>query len=271
MSYYGNIDSIEKRKNAVAMLSGDVRQVETLLRQTDGQPFPIVEIQWYDKVYNINSYELSVVLYDALRHDDFQDLFVSRHVQELLDLHKQLCPPMCRIDYGDLDFIQWNDWGDYFEEEETRILLDDGVRQIDIDLTNYGIQHKEKEVVRLLKDCASPYFLNRTDIGINDKGVVYGYFEVAPMLSILENQMYDQWQFHGLSAFNGEVNGLSNDSLECVVFRLFQAAAGSRILYLVDKYITPLARAKGEELMKKYNAYYPMIRFNPNEIEKSDI
>ena len=38
-----------------------------------------------------------------------------------------------------------------------------------------------------------------------------------------------------------------------------------RILYLVDKYITDEARAKGEELMRKYDAYYPIIRRKPEE------
>lgn len=36
-----------------------------------------------------------------------------------------------------------------------------------------------------------------------------------------------------------------------------------RIHYLVDKYITDEARAKGEELMRKYDAYYPILRHKP--------
>lgn len=63
MSNYVNIDSIEKKKNAAAMLSGDVRQVEALSRQFNGQPLPIAEIQWCDNVYNVNSYELSIVFW----------------------------------------------------------------------------------------------------------------------------------------------------------------------------------------------------------------
>ena len=63
MSNYVNIDSIEKKKNAVAMLSGDLRQVESLLQQAKGQPLPIGEIQWCNNVNNVNSYELSIVFW----------------------------------------------------------------------------------------------------------------------------------------------------------------------------------------------------------------
>jgi hypothetical protein len=35
---------------------------------------------------------------------------------------------------------------------------------------------------------------------------------------------------------------------------------------LVDKYISDEARAKGEELMRKYDAYYPILRRKPEEI-----
>ena len=52
-----------------------------------------------------------------------------------------------------------------------------------------------------------------------------------------------------------------------IVFDLFNAAASQRILYLVDKYITEEARAKGEELMRKYDAYFPILRHKP----KSDV
>ena len=55
MSYYGNIDSFEKKRNTIAILSGDVKQVETLLRQANGQPLPIAEIHWGNVVYTVNS------------------------------------------------------------------------------------------------------------------------------------------------------------------------------------------------------------------------
>ncbi len=50
-----------------------------------------------------------------------------------------------------------------------------------------------------------------------------------------------------------------------IVFDLFNAAASQRILYLVNKYITDEVRAKGEELMRKYDAYYPILRHKPED------
>ena len=44
------------------------------------------------------------------------------------------------------------------------------------------------------------------------------------------------------------------------MYDLFNAAASQRILYLVDKYISVEARSKGEELMKKYDVYHPILR-----------
>lgn len=43
------------------------------------------------------------------------------------------------------------------------------------------------------------------------------------------------------------------------MFGLFNAAASQKILYLVDKYITDEARAKGEGLMRKYDVHYPIL------------
>ena len=266
MGYYMDIHSVEMKRNTVAMLSGDVEQVEKLLRQANGQPLPIAVNRWYDRIYSVNSYQLAQVMYVALRYDEFQDLFVSRHIQELLNLHRRLCEPIPYLDYGNLDFVTWNDW-EYFDEEETRFLLKDGVRQKDIELTNYGIQHNEKEVVRLLKEGASPYYLNRTDFDPDKKDVGCTYFEVAPMLAILDDEMCDQWQFDGLDAFKDNIADLSRDRLERIIFCLFQVAASYRILDLVDTYITPKARKEGEDLMKKYDVYYPILRYRPKKKE----
>ena len=61
------------------------------------------------------------------------------------------------------------------------------------------------------------------------------------------------------------MNSLNDDDLKLIVFALFNAAASQRILYLVDKYITDEARTKGKDLMKKYDAYYPILRHKPKE------
>lgn len=50
MGYYMDIHSVEMKRNTVAMLSGDVEQVEKLLRQANGQPLPIAVNRWYDRI-----------------------------------------------------------------------------------------------------------------------------------------------------------------------------------------------------------------------------
>mgnify|MGYP007070227821 FL=1 len=262
MGYYMDIHSVEMKRNTVAMLSGDVEQVEKLLRQTNGQPLLIAVNRWYDRVYPVDSFQLAQVMYEALRYDDFQDLFVSRHIQELLNLHRRVCEPIPYLDYGDLVFITWNEF-EYFDEEDAQFLLDDGVRQKDIELTNYGIQHDEKEIVRLLREGASPYYLNRTDYDPDKKGVGCTYFEIAPMLHVFDREICDNWDFDGLDAFKDNIADLSRDSLERIVFCLFQVAASYRILDLVDTYITPKARKEGEALMKKYDVFYPILSYRP--------
>ena len=217
MGYYMDIHSVEMKRNTVAMLSGDVEQVEKLLRQANCRPLPIAVNRWNNRIYAVDSYQLAQVMYDALRYDEFQDLFVSRHIQELLNLHRRLCEPIPYLDYGNLDFVTWNDW-EYFDEEETQFLLNDGVRQKDIELTNYGIQHDEKEVVRLLKEGASPFYLNRTDFDPDKRDVGCTCFEVAPMLAILDDEMCDQWQFDGLDTFKDNIADLSRDRLERNVY-----------------------------------------------------
>lgn len=89
MGYYMDIHSVEMKRNTVAMLSGDVEKVEKLLRQANCQPLPIAVNRWNNRIYAVDSYQLAQVMYDALRYDEFQDLFVSRHIQELLNLHSQ--------------------------------------------------------------------------------------------------------------------------------------------------------------------------------------
>ena len=85
------------------------------------------------------------------------------------------------------------------------------------------------------------------------------------LLSHLDSEWCDQWDINGLSLLRKDINLLNDDDLELIVFDLFNAAASQRILYLVDKYITDEARAKGEELMRKYDAYYPILRHKPED------
>ena len=259
------INSEEKRRNLVAMLSGGVEMVESLLRQNNGKPLPVFDAGWGDDYFNFNSYQFCYVLYDALLYSNDERDYFGRNIPKMLNLHKRLCGQMRHLDYSEFPFISWND-DDYLDEDEIAILKGSGTSDIDIELTNAGVQHKEEKVIELLKRGASPYFINLTDYsGITNKEIHYGYYEVAMLLCHLDSEWCDQWDINGLSLLRKDINSLNDDDLELIVFDLFNAAASQRILYLVDKYITDEERAEGEELMRKYDAYYPILRHKPED------
>lgn len=245
------------------MLSGDVRKMEDLIIASHNHPVPIAVAGWGGEHIYIDSYFFSYVIYDALLYSDDEIDYRGRNIPEMLDLHKCLCTPMKHPDYGKIPFISYNDW-DFFDEEDIVDLKKDGARDIDIELTNEGIQHREEKVIELLKKGASPYFLNHWNWGPNYQP--YGYLELAFLLCHLDSEWCDQWDIHGLTLLRKDIGSIDDEDLELIVFDLFNAAASQRILYLVDKYITVDARAKGEELMRKYDTYYPILRRKPKEI-----
>ena len=257
------INSDEKRRNLVAMLSGDVEQVESLLKQNNGKPLPVFDASWGDEYFYFDSYLFSYVLYDALLYDNDDKDYRGRNIPEMLDLHKRLCEPMKHPDYSKISFVNYND-DEYFDEGDIEDLKKDGTRDIDIELTNEGIQHREEIVIELLKKGASPYFLNHWNWGPNYQH--YGYLEVAFLLCHLDSEWCDQWDIYGLTLLRKDIGSLDDEDLELIVFDLFNAAASQRMLYIIDKYITDEARAKGEELMRKYDAYHPILRRKPDEL-----
>lgn len=269
MASWVTVVSGEMRMNLIAILSGDVEKVGRLISASNNQPFIVGYIDWGDERINIDSYLFSYVLYDALMFDSDDKDYRGRNIPEMLDLHKRMCGPMKHPDYGKIPFVTWNDWDSYLDEDDVEVLKSDGVSDLDIELTNAGMHHDEERVIDLLKKGASPYFLNRTDaIGFekHGEGFHYGYYEVAMLLCQLDSVWCDQWDIYGLKALREDLNSLDDEDLGRLVLNLFDAAASQRILYLVDKYISDEARAKGEELMRKYDAYYPILRRKP-EIE----
>lgn len=264
MARWVEFSSKDMRNNLVTMLSGDVKKIEELVKASNNKPIPVASVSWGGELIMIDSYLFSFVLYDALLYDNDDTDYRGRNIPELLDLHKRLCGEMKHPDYGKIPFVCYNDW-DYFDEEDIAALKEDGATDMDIALTNEGIQHHEEKVIELLKKGASPYFINLTDYaGTENKEIHFGYYEVAMLLCHLDSQWCDQWDIYGLTLLRKNPESLDDDDLCWIVQSLFEAAASQRILYLVDKYITDEARAKGEELMRKYNAYYPILRCKPN-------
>lgn len=249
------------RRYIVAMLIGNVEQVEELLKLYHNNPIPIANINYNGVETQVNSHLFSYVLYDAFRYERQHDLFESRCFQAILDLHERLCPPMLHPDYSKFNFLSYKGELNSFYDDEIAILIQDGASQQDIDLTNYGLQYKENELIGLLKNGASPYFLNRTDLdGDEDGECYYSYNEIAPLLCCLQTEISDQWQFEDLDAILDEESLPHTNYLEHILLGLFNIAASYRILYLVDKFMTPQVRIRGKDLMKKYCLKeYPII------------
>ena len=266
------ITSEEMKRNLIAILSGDVKKIEELIIASHNHPIPIAVAEWGGENIYIDSFLFSYFLYDALMFDNDDTYYKGRNIPEMLDLHKRLCDPINHPDYSKYAFVSWNDW-DYLDEdldkEEIALLKKDGARDIDLELTKAGTQHKEDRVIELLKEGATPYFLNLTEyLGQSNREIHYSYFEVAMLLSHLDSEWCDQWDIRGLTLLRKDISSLNDEDLELIVFDLFNAAASQRILYLVDKYISDEARAKGEELMRKYDAYYPILRHKPEACTK---
>ncbi len=45
---------------------------------------------------------------------------------------------------------------------------------------------------------------------------------------------------------------------------LFNAGASMRMLYIIDKYMKDDVRQKGIELLKRYDANYPLLNYKPD-------
>jgi hypothetical protein len=85
-------------------------------------------------------------------------------------------------------------------------------------------------------------------------------------LPVFDVDWGDQWDLYGLTKWERDINSLEDEDLKTISSAMFNAAASQRMLYIIDKYITDEARGKGEELMRKYDAYHPILRHKPDEL-----
>ena len=264
MGYMGKkFVSPEMRRNTLVMLNGRLDELRALIAENGNRPLPTILVNG-EGVSCINSYQLAYALYDAYAYDSDQTWFKEHHIGELLEIHKTMCPPNNHVDYSKLGFVSWNGF-EYYDEDDTELLLKSGVRQCDIDLTNYGKQHMEKEVIELLQMGASPYFMDVADVDYLDKdGNMHWYYgNLAPLLCHLDSEWCDQWDVYNLSWYEKNIDKLDDEDLCRCLYCLFNAGAAQRMLYIIDKYIKDDVREKGAELLKRHNAYYPILRYNP--------
>ena len=258
-----SIENKVKRDAVVAVLTGDTDKVRSLIEVNGNSPIKLArwlgDCRGVSDERDIDSFQLSYAMYDALKNNEYCE---KLHVREIWNLHKTLFPSMKRTPYDQFGFIIWN-WmaepGDnpYIDDEDCEFLLNDGVPEINIRLTNCGIQHMEDEVVRLLKEGATPYFLchapDITDVYEDKEGNIrHTYFDVAPMLEVTKIHSTDYWcDFIG-NDLDKDISQFETADLERIVEGIFNVGACERILHLTDRYISDKARKEGDELMLKY-------------------
>ena len=197
-----SIESKDEKEAVIAVLTGDTNKIRSLIEAARNSPIKLArwsgDRRGVSDEGDIDSFQLSYAMYDALKNNDYCK---TLHVLEMWNLHKALFPDMKRTPYDQLGFVIWNWWeepGDnpYIDDEDYEFLLNDGVSEDNIRLTNYGIQHMEDEVVRLLQEGATPYFLCHapyiTEIHEDKDGNIrHTYFDVAPMLEVTKVHSVD--------------------------------------------------------------------------------
>ena len=255
-----SIENKEMIDVVVAVLTGNTDKMRSLIQANDYSPIKLArwsgERRGVSDEGDIDSYQLSYAMFDALKHNE---LFDKLNVGKMWELHQELIPNTKRTSYDQFGFIIWNwmeETGDnpYFDEEEEHELVKSGVKIEDIQLTNAGIQHMEKELVSLLKAGASPYFLvtipDIMEAYIDKNGKLrHTYFDVAPMLEVTKVHSCDYWWEYIGDSLENDISSSSVSTLESIIEGLFNVGACERILHLTDKYLSEQARHEGELLM----------------------
>lgn len=261
----------EMRNAVVSTLSGNVETMKDMIISNHLKPIEVA--RWSGERRGLmtngilNSFQLAQAMSDALQNGR---LYSRLNVKKMWLLHQDMLPDMERTPYDQFDFNIWN-WFDtpgdnpYFDDNDEKELIATGVDKRDICLTNYGIQHMEMEVAKLLKTGASPYFLviapSSTEMYIDKEGVLrHTYFDVAPMLEVTKIHSDEYWSVFIHDDLDGDINSLPISTLEEVMEGIFNVAACERILYITDKFISDNVRVKGEELMLKHlGKVYPIL------------
>ena len=255
-----SIENKEMIDVVVAVLTGNTDKMRSLIQANDYSPIKLArwsgERRGVSDEGDIDSYQLSYAMFDALKQNE---LFDKLNVGKMWELHQELVPNKNRTYYDQFGFIIWN-WMDepwdnlYFDENDEKELVKTGAKTEDVQLTNAGIQHMEKELVSLLKAGASPYFIvtipDMTEAYIDKEGKLrHTYFDVAPMLEVTKVHSCDYWWEYIGDSLENDISSSSVSTLESIIEGLFNVGACERILHLTDKYISEQARHEGELLM----------------------
>ena len=241
------------REVVLAMLCGDSDKIERMLRANNNQPLPIDAT---------DSYELAYALYDAFRFDKNKNRIYTQRVDEILQLHKSICPPQER-NYANCFYFN-EPMTPYYDEDELRVLKEDHIADIDIALMDKGLEFDEAAVIELLKKGACPYYLDRSDVCIGDDGnPEFEYTDIARLIDWLSEEIYFRWQ-EGEYGKVKNPNAESNETLSAVIEDIFNVAANQRMLYIIDSNITKEAREKGVQLMSQYLGHvFPIMNYEP--------
>ena len=251
--HYDIVSNARTREVVIAMLCGEIDKIEEMLHANNNLPLPIDET---------DSYELAYALYDAFRFDEDKSRIFTQHVDEILQLHKDICPSQERH-YVESAYIN-DPMTPYYDEDELRVLKEDNIADIDIELMDKALEFDESAVIELLKKGACPYYLDRSDVYIGDDGKPeYEYGDIARLIDWLSEQVFFYWQ-------EGDYDKIrdpkleSNKMLSSFIEDVINVAANHRMLYIIDSNITKEAKEKGIQLMSKYlGQVFPIMDYEP--------
>lgn len=251
--HYDIVNDVKTREIVLAMLCGDINKIGEMLHANNNLPLPIDET---------DSYELAYALYDAFRFDDDNSRIFTQHVDEILQLHKTICPPQERH-YIDRAYIN-DPMTPYYDKEELRVLKEDNIADIDIELMDKGLEFDEQAVIDLLKKGACPYYINRFDVYIDDDGKPqYEYCDIARLIDWLSEEVYFYWQEGDYDKIR-DPKSESNKMLSSFIEDVINVAANHRMLYIIDSNITKEAREKGIQMMTQYlGQVFPIMDYEP--------
>lgn len=251
-NHYNIVCDAKTREVVLSMLYGDIDKIENLIRANDNRPLPIGLT---------DSYEFAYALYDAFRFDKEKSRIYTRRVDEILNLHKSICSPQER-NYANCAYVSPYVLPVY-DDDEYKALIDDGIADIDITLTEKSLEFDESAVIELLHKGACPYYLDRSDLCIIDGNTEYEYGDISRLINCLSEEVFYYWHEGDYDKVK-EPKTESDEMLSSFIEDVFNVAANQRMLYIIGSNITEEARDRGVRLMSQYlGQVFPIMDYEP--------